>query len=204
MGRVVEVRKITDADIPTVAGAQARSFHDDPVMTFVLPEKNQQTRMRRLFELDLKHMALPLGESYTTDGEVMGAAMWATPGKWRQPWSVLLRTAPSFLRVIGTRLTAAMRFMSLVDKHHPKEPHYYLSTLGTDPHFQRKGVGSALLQPVLDRCDEEGVPAYLESSKEINVPYYRRHGFEVTKEITVPSGPTLWLMWRDPQSSTTR
>jgi len=196
---VVAVRKIEKADIPAVAAALARSFHDDPVMTFVLPEKEQRDRMRRLFELDLTHMMVPLGESYTTEGEVMGAAMWAPPGKWKQPWTTLLRTAPLFLRVVGSRVRPAMRFMSLVERSHPKEPHYYLGTLGTDPHFQRSGVGSALLQPVLERCDAEGVPAYLESSKDVNVPYYRRHGFEVTRELTVPGGPTLWLMWRDPK-----
>lgn len=52
----------------------------------------------------------------------------------------------------------------------------------------------------LDRCDAEGAPAYLESSKESNVPYYMRFGFEVTGELTVPDGgPTMWQMWRHPR-----
>ena len=52
---------------------------------------------------------------------------------------------------------------------------------------------------VLERCDEEGIPAYLESSNARNVPFYRRHGFGVTTELQIPGGgPMLWLMWREP------
>ena len=51
----------------------------------------------------------------------------------------------------------------------------------------------------LSRCDAEHAPAYLESSKPDNVPYYERFGFEVTGEIVVPNGPTLIPMWRRPR-----
>ncbi len=191
-------------DVPALAQMLARSFADDPVLTYVLPAKDRQARMRRLFELDLRYLIMPLGESYTTEGEPRGAALWAPPGRWKPSTWALLRSAPAFMRIMGNRLRAAIAFNALVEKHHPKEPHYYLGTLGTDPAFQRKGVGTALLQPVLDRCDAEAIPAYLETSKDVNVPYYRRHGFEVTNQVTLPDGPPVWFMWREPQSSTTR
>ena len=54
---------------------------------------------------------------------------------------------------------------------------------------------------MLERCDAEGLPAYLESSKERNVPFYRRHGFEVREEIHFgPGGPPMWPMWRAPRA----
>ena len=56
------------------------------------------------------------------------------------------------------------------------------------------------MRPVLEECDRDGIPAYLESSKERNVPLYERNGFRVQRTVDVPSGgPRIWLMWRDPR-----
>ena len=83
---------------------------------------------------------------------------------------------------------------------HPTEPHYYLEVLGTRKDGQSKGIGSSVINAVLERCDEEGVPAYLESSNPRNIPFYARHGFESTDEIVCGKGaPTVTAMWRDPR-----
>ena len=56
------------------------------------------------------------------------------------------------------------------------------------------------MREMLDRCDAEGMPAYLESSNVRNVPFYGRHGFEVTGEIDLGKGaPTVTAMWRNPR-----
>ena len=55
------------------------------------------------------------------------------------------------------------------------------------------------MNAVLETADAEGVGAYLESSKDPNVPYSRKVGFEVVGEIHHPNGPTMWRMWRDPR-----
>ena len=94
----------------------------------------------------------------------------------------------------------ATRTLSAIEKRHPKDPpHYYLAILGTDPDHQGKGIGSSLLRPVLDICDHDGVGAYLESSKESNIAFYARHGFELTGEVRLPGGPLVWPMWREPR-----
>jgi GNAT superfamily N-acetyltransferase len=101
---------------------------------------------------------------------------------------------------VAPHLVATVRLLDLIESMHPHEPHWYLATLGTDPEMQGKGVGSALMRPALDHCDTEGWPAYLESSKERNVPFYRRHGFEVVREVPLPGGgPKIWTMWREPR-----
>ena len=107
------------------------------------------------------------------------------------------------IAVNGRNLPRLMRVLNLIEGKHPKEPpSYYLAVLGTEPEFQGKGFGGALMQPVLSRCDRDRMAAYLESSKSRNVPFYERHGFKVVEEISVPNGgPPLWRMWREPQAA---
>jgi GNAT superfamily N-acetyltransferase len=103
------------------------------------------------------------------------------------------------LLVLGRRAGAALELVQIVESRHPKTPHYYLGGLGTDPAWQKRGLGSAVLAPVLEICDRDGVPAYLESSKESNIAFYERQRFELIDEVSVPgSSVRLWLMWRDP------
>jgi ribosomal protein S18 acetylase RimI-like enzyme len=193
-----EVRKATAADIDPVAIALARAFEDDPLIDFIFPEKDRLERLRRFFVSDLRNIYLAHDDVWTTS-DFKGAAQWAPPEKWRRsPWEVI-KTAPTTLRALGTRVVAALSMLNTIERNHPPGPHYYLGGLGIDPAFQGTGVGSALITPVLERCDEQGLGAYLESSKERNIPFYSRHGFEVTRELQIPKGPPVWLMWREPR-----
>ena len=190
----------TAADRGPVAEALAEAFWDDPVMQFILREsESRQRRLTRLFTVLLRGHYLPLGTVWTT-AERDGAALWAPPGHAIIPAPTIVRHLPGMLGALGRNALRALRTLNHVDRHHPKDPHWYLGVLGTRPARQGRGVGSALLAPVLDRCDREQVPAYLESSKHSNLAFYRRHGFEVTGEISLPSGgPTVWPMWREPK-----
>ncbi|MET9344639.1 hypothetical protein [Nonomuraea sp. NPDC003804] len=77
-----------------------------------------------------------------------------------------------------------------------------LAQIGTDPAAQGQGgeAGSALLRARLETCDAEGVAACPASSKESDVPCYGKHGFQVTREIHLPDGPTVWAVLRGPVS----
>jgi GNAT superfamily N-acetyltransferase len=196
----VVIRRADTGDARVLAEALARAFDDDPLMTFIVPDDRiRRRRLPRLFRASLQRQYLPLGEVYTT-GDVAGGSMWSPPGRWRPPPAVVVRSLPGLILALGSRLPRALWAVSAVERVHPVEPHWYLAVLGTDPPRQGRGIGSALLAPVLDRCDHDGVPAYLESSKESNLAFYARHGFEVTGTIDVPEGgPRLWLMWREPR-----
>jgi GNAT superfamily N-acetyltransferase len=173
----------------------AAAFDDDPLMAWLLPD-NRLSRLQRLFAL-LLSTGLPHDHVYTDEAR-SGAALWAPPGKWKTRLPQLAAQTPAWLRVLGRRVPAGLRLLTLMERHHPRELHYYLAAIGVRPDRQGQGVGAALLAPVLECCDAEGLPAYLESSKPENIPFYVRHGFEVTGEVAVPGGPPLWPMWRHP------
>jgi ribosomal protein S18 acetylase RimI-like enzyme len=190
------IRKADRADVSALASALARAFDDDPVMAWLFPDPAGRKRtLPRFFSAHLTKIVLPHGEVYTT-GDVAGGALWEPPGKWRLGMRGQLRMLPNFIRLFGRRLGVASRGLNLVEALHPQEPHWYLAVLGTDPARQGHGIGSALMIPVLEHCDREGMPAYLESSKESNIAFYSRHGFKVTGEIRLPGGPLVWPMWR--------
>lgn len=54
-----------------------------------------------------------------------------------------------------------------------------------DPSLHGRGIGTALVEHGLARVDAEGGPCYLETSKERNVPYWKRFGFEVAFQDSV-------------------
>ena len=157
----------------------------------------------RFFQTGLSAQHLSHGACFT-DAECAGAALWNPPGRWRMTVAQILRGSPGFVTALGTKVPRALRTLATVQRAHPLAPHYYLAVLGTRPEKQGKGLGSSLLRPILDRCDAEGLSAYLESSKEINIPFYQRHGFNVTGEIHLPDGPVVWPMWRDKRTSDQR
>jgi predicted N-acetyltransferase YhbS len=195
-----DIRKIRDADVPRIAKALARAFEDDPVLSWIFRDESQRiARLERSFALYLRRIWLPQDECYATD-RLFGAALWLPPGKWHLAPLAQLKLVPSMIAVVGGNLPRLMRVLNLIEKNHPKEPqHHYLAVLGVEPEFQGRGFGGALMQPVLQRCDREGIPAYLESSKQRNVVLYERHGFKVVEELRLPQdGPPLWRMWRDP------
>ena len=158
----------------------------------------REAGLRAFFGTQMRADYLPFGGCYTTEG-YSGSAIWAPAGKPMQTGLGGIFALLPVLPFVASNLRATLHLLTFIETKHPREPHWYLATLGTAVEQQGRGVGGALLRPVLEHCDAEGIPCYLESSKERNVPFYRRHGFEVVEELPLPDdGPTLWTMWREP------
>jgi len=192
------VRKASMSDIGALATTLTHAFDDDPLTMWLFPEQRARRRKLPSFFRSLLRASLPLGEVYTTD-DTRCAVIWNPPGTFPMGRYTDAKLGLATTRLVGLRMTACARGLMYFASHHPKERHWYLQMLGTEPEWQGKGVASATIAPVLERCDRDADRIYLESSKESNIPFYARHGFAVTDEIHVPGGPVVWAMWRDPR-----
>lgn len=193
------VRAVTPLDVAPVSHVLARAFRDDPTHRWFFPSD----RAWRLFShrsfAALMRQNLAHGTVLTTTGRE-GGAIWGAPdapepGPLRQ-----LLFALRFLPLFGLRAPLAVRGVRAIEVAQPREPHWYLGILGSDPPHQGKGVGSALIEPVLRQADADRVAAWLEASRPENVPYYQRFGFDVKCEIPLPEGPIVYGMQRDPRA----
>ena len=196
------VRKVGGTESVSLAGVMARAFESDPMCVHLLPDQGRRLPgLERAFRMFLRRIYLPQQECYTV-GDISGGALWLPPGKYPPSAWQQLCLLPGFSRIFGLlRTPGALRDLNCMEKMHPKEkPHWYLAFLGVRPSEQGKGLGSALIRPVLSRCDAERAPAYLETSNERNLSLYQRHGFKVVRECDIPNGPHFWGMWREPQA----
>ena len=197
-----EVAPVTPERIRPVAEAIARGFYDNEAWTWVLrSDRRRLGQLTRYYETMIRHVFIPRGEAWMT-ADAQGGALWLAPLEhrlsMREEWRELVALLPAGLGALrrGSRTGETMK------RHHPSEPHVYLNTLSIDPDHQRMGYGGALMAPMLARCDEEGLPCYLETQRESNVPYYRRFGFDLRERIEVDGGgPPMWLMWRIPRGA---
>lgn len=190
-------RDLTLDDLDLLGAIMSDAFAEDPAMGWIY---NNPPAVGAMMKIIAKHVYLPRGFGHVIDGGE-GATLWLPPsakgdeGAW-----TMARLAGSAFRHSGLggvrRLMAAAK---AADAAHPKEPHYYLFAIGVRGASQGKGLGKALMKPVLARCDAEAMPAYLESSSAANVPIYRSVGFEVLQEIQLRvDSPTIYAMWREP------
>ena len=199
----IEIEPAQRRDARQIGTVLARAFYDDPVTSWMLPDGRTRLKaLTRAFTGLARHHFLPRGGSEVgrRDGPVGAATLWDPPGQRKASRLEELRMAPMMLWSLRSRVPASVALQELMEKHHPEEPHWYLMLIGSDPSVRGAGYGQALMISRLDRCDAEGVPAYLENSNPKNEAYYLRFGFEVVGEIRLPDdGPTMWPMWREPR-----
>ncbi|WP_328331310.1 MULTISPECIES: GNAT family N-acetyltransferase [unclassified Streptomyces] len=195
----VAIRQAGEADREVLVRLLDEAFMRDPVSNWVFPDEAHRRDVHGKFlgvfiDVALAEGWVDLAEDHTA------MALWLhipagepeeeddTPARMREAADPDNERA----ELVG-RLTGEL---------HPHDrAHAYLLMIGVTPERQGEGLGTTLMAPVLERCDREGIPAYLEASSARSRRLYERLGFVFTgTAVQLPDGPQMWPMWREPRS----
>ena len=189
------VHTATPAEVEPAVEVLVRAFRTDPSLRWCYPDDLQYHTHFPHFVRAFAGKAYEHGTAYCAEGYA-GAALWLPPGVHPDDDAL---TAVLERSVRPEDKPTVFAVFEQMETYHPGEPHWYLPLIGVDPVHQRKGYGSALLEPVLTICDRERMPAYLESSNPANVPFYEAHGFAVLGTVRVEGSPPVLPMVRKPR-----
>ena len=168
------------------------AFTDDPVERWLFPELAAYLTQFPRFLASFGGRAFD-EQTVWCLGEFSAVALWLPPG------------AEPDGEAIGAVLTETVSpdkhgdtfaVLEQMDAAHPTYPHWYLPWFGVDPLLQGRGLGRQLMAQCLEIVDTDNVPAYLESPNPRNIPFYERHGFEVTGVAQAGDCPPISFMLR--------
>ncbi|NYS18572.1 GNAT family N-acetyltransferase [Streptomyces sp. SJ1-7] len=195
----IRIQRAGQDDRELVVSVLEEAFHHDPVSSWVFPDEAHRRAVHGKFLGVFADITLAEGRIDIAD-DGAAVALWlpvpAGAPEEEDPTPALMRQTadPDNERceLVG-RLTG---------KAHPHDrAHSYLLMVGVSPQRQGQGVGAELIRTELDRCDRDGVPAYLEASSARSRTLYERLGFGfLGSAVELPDGPSMWPMWREPQA----
>ncbi len=196
---MISLLPIANVEAQTIGKVLGQGFADDPVNGWVFGDNNEKA-IAAFYSRMAKSKYQSEGFGHL-DEQNRGASLWLPPSANKEisPLASLV-LGLSIVKTAGfTSLQNGIRYDLGMEKHIPKDPYYYLFAIATTPAGRGKGVGGQLMEAGLETVDAAKQAAFLESSKEVNVSFYRRFGFEVIEKVSPASGcPPLWLMWREP------
>ena len=200
----MEIIHLDSSQIHQASIVLSASFFNYPMFTFYFPDpKRRACYLPRYFQ-HILNCARRYGEVYTT-AEISGVIFTLPPGHTKiSIWEYIQNGFLLTPFMLGFRnYKQSMDCESFVGNTQERlmenQPHYYLWGLAVDPNQKAKGIGSALMAPVLAKADAQKLPVYLETHDETNVRYYQKHGFDLIHTVRIPKYELpIWCMLRKP------
>lgn len=193
------VRLATPADHGRIVATLVEAFVGDPFFRALWPQDAAYRQAARSwFEADVRQLARR-GTFWTT-GDGRGVACGiaprvgvAGPGEYDELQDLVDRTAGG----IGAR---AMAVLEAADALAPDRPHWTCIYVAVQPAAQGRGIGRALVGPMLAAADRAGHPVQLASTNPRNLTFYDRLGFQTLGIVRPePELPPVWSLWREPE-----
>jgi GNAT superfamily N-acetyltransferase len=197
----VRLRQALRADIERIADLYVDAFADDPFLRWMQPADDGWPAFGRAWFGFVIGLGFERGNVFVGDSFDV-AVSWIPPDLPLATADDIARGSALLDEHLGDAHGAeVLQTIVSARSHEPEPSHWVLSYVAVRPSAQGRGFGASSIAPVLDRCDAEGLPAYLVSTNARNLPFYGRAGFEVIAEVPTPDGATaIRPMWRAPRA----
>ena len=175
----------------------SKSFDDNQSINYIV--KQDSKRKERIESLMgyCFEVCLVRGQIFMSDDEKACALILHPERKMAASKEMLLDLKLAINSIGAFRSFKVLKRERLIKRNHPKEPFYYLWFIGVMPGAQNIGIGSALIEEVLQKYSKATRPIYLETSVVKNLSWYKKYGFKISKEIDLDY--KLYLMLRPKQ-----
>jgi hypothetical protein len=199
--------RIRTSQIELLTSVLTRSFHDNPGVTYILPDAPTRRSVLSWFFPSVAIRTSRLcGEIYTTLN-VDGGALWISPGVeltiGHAVRTEMLSLPFKLDRSSITRWINLNRYLESVRKRLADRLHWYLLALGTEPSITGYSIRRELMAPVLATADWDLRSCYVETFREKDLPFYEQSGFQIAGAGQIPDGgPDFWTLIRPPRRIT--
>ncbi len=199
--------RLSKQHVEPASATLALAFRNYAMLQYTFPDETERERMVPYYCQMVLYYGIRYGEVYATSSDFEGVAAWITSNHYPMTFWKIMRSVPmSVVRAFGkagaSRMKHPGKHIDAMHKCHAPFKHWFLLIAGVVPQFQGNGYASKLMQPMLHRMDEEGLPCYTETMDERNVSLWGHFGFRVMERSAIPDTElTTWALLRHAQQT---
>ena len=176
------MRRASYEEKDLVVDILTQSFESNQSVNYIVNQDERRLdRIRALMDYSFEVCSL-FGDVFVSDNK-KACALIVYPDKKKTNLKSALLDVKLIVQCIGIRnIKKTLAREALIKRIQPKELMTYLWFIGVNLADQNKGIGSNLLQSVIDNSNQNKRPIYLETSTVRNLPWYDKFGFKIYSE----------------------
>lgn len=177
------MKKATYGDKALVKNILSKSFDKNQSVNYIaqqdeLREKRVTALMDYSFEICFNY-----GNVYLSDDN-KACALVLYPDQKKTTFKSILEDVKLLFNCVGlSNIGKAMKREAAIKQIQPDTPMYYLWFIGVEPDSQGTGIGTKLMNDVIEDSEAKSRSIFLETSTQRNLPWYKKFGFDVYGDL---------------------
>jgi GNAT superfamily N-acetyltransferase len=185
------VEQINSSELHLAARVLAEAYAEDPIFLWAMSDETRLTGTTVLFNFLLTRKQSNRRVVATSDRAAIGV-MVRVDRDFRERHGPSLRPTPW-----GQTTSPLTDFFRWVQTLRPDVEHYCLEFIACSTIRRSQGLGSIILNNLLETADQDGLPVWSWSSNPRNLNFYRRHDFDIGAEVRRDGDtPAVIPIWR--------